>query len=72
MSVFVNPLKSNKAIFREEIELLIRNHKEVATYLEAAAESHRAAVKHYEKGNHELAILSNIEAINQTNLAIEI
>ncbi len=71
MSVFVNPLKSNKAKFKEEIELQIHNHKKVALYLEAAAQSHREAAKHYEDGNHELAASSNFEANKQIELAIE-
>ncbi|MBK6986091.1 MAG: hypothetical protein IPH32_15715 [Bacteroidetes bacterium] len=71
MSVFVNPLRSNKAKFKEEIELQIHNHKKVATYLEAATQSHREAAKHYENGNYELATLSNLEANNQIELAIE-
>jgi hypothetical protein len=71
MSVFVNPLKSSKAKFKEEIELQIHNHNQVALYLEAAAQSHREAAKHYENGNHELATLSNLEANNQIDLAIE-
>ncbi len=71
MSVFVNPLKSNKAKFKEEIELQIHNHKKVALYLEAASQSHREAAKHYEDGNYELANLSNLEANNQIELAME-
>lgn len=71
MSVFVNPLKSNKAKFKEEIELQIHNHQKVALYLEAAAKSHREAAKHYEDGNHELAASSNFEANKQIELAIE-
>lgn len=71
MSVFVNPLKSNKAKVKEEIELQIHNHKKVGLYLEAAAQSHREAAKHYEDGNHELAASSNFEANKQIALAIE-
>jgi hypothetical protein len=71
MSVFVNPLKSNKAKIKEEIELHIHNHKKVATYLEAATHGHREAAKHYENGNYELATLSNLEANNQIELAME-
>ena len=71
MSVFVNPLKSNKAKFKEEIELQIHNHKKVALYLEAASQSHREAAKHYEDGNYELATLSNLEANNPIELTIK-
>jgi hypothetical protein len=71
MSVFVNPLKSNKAKIKEEIELQIHNHKKVATYLEAATHSHLETLKHNEIGNYELAVLSNLEANNQIDLAIE-
>jgi len=71
MSVFVNPLKSNKAKLKEETELNIHNHKKVATYLEDAAKHHKEAAKHYEEGHYDLAKLSAIEANKQLELAIE-
>ena len=68
MSVFVNPLKSSKAKFKEEIELQIHNHKKVALYLEAAAQSHREAAKHYEDGNKDLALISSMKANSEMAL----
>ncbi|MES2763486.1 MAG: hypothetical protein V4677_14830 [Bacteroidota bacterium] len=71
MSVFVNPLKSEKAKFREETSQRIQNHKRAIYYLEAAIRNHTEAAKHYEEGNHELAVLSNVEAHNNIEMATQ-
>lgn len=71
MSVFVNPLKSNKAKLKEEKDILIATHKKIAIQLEAAANGHNEAAKKYEEGNNTLANIVSIAAINLTNLAFE-
>ncbi len=71
MSVFVNPLKSAKAKFKEEIELQIQNHKKAAQHLEAAAKNHLEAAKHHEEGYHELAAICSLAAHNYTEMALE-
>jgi hypothetical protein len=71
MSVFVNPLKSSKAKFKEEMALQIFNHKKTIVLLEEAIKSHKEAIALHEAESHELAALSTIEAINQLELALE-
>ena len=68
MSVFVNPLKSNKAKFKEKIVLQIYHHKKAAEHLQAAAQNHREASKHYEDGNKDLALISSMKANSEMAL----
>ncbi|MBP8033732.1 MAG: hypothetical protein KAZ71_03985 [Bacteroidia bacterium] len=71
MSVFVNPLKSNKTKLKEEKEILVATHKKVAVQLDVAANGHLKAAKNYEEGDTELANLNAMAAFRLTDLAIE-
>jgi hypothetical protein len=71
MSIFINPLKSNKVKLKEETQNQINKHKKSVIYLEAAIKNHIEAIKYQEDGNHELAMLSGIEAQNNIQIAIE-
>ncbi|GAA3560716.1 hypothetical protein [Snuella lapsa] len=47
----------------------IKNHKEAAKHLQAAAKSHLDAATHHEEGNHQKAAQSTITAHGHVNLA---
>lgn len=61
--------KKEATIPKAENKKGIKNHKKAATYFKAAAKSHRAAAKHHEKGKHEKAAKSTIEAHGHATLA---
>ena len=71
MSLFVNPLKSTKAKLNEEIQQQIYKHKADAMSLTSSIKNYTEVVKHSEEGDYELAMLSAVEANNNSEMAIE-
>lgn len=72
-------MKNNEKISKTEREIVpmaenqkgIDNHKKAATHFEAAAKSHTDAATHHERGDHEKAAKSAVEAQSHSSLGNE-